>query len=232
MSSLMEIIIDAARLIGSGEVDTLRAILTSLYVSLFATCLASLIGIPLGLTIGARSFRGKSGVYLVLNTLLSMPTVVVGLFLYLLFSRQGPLGPIDLLFTPSLMIIGETILILPMVIAFTATAVNNLPPGVRETAASLGAGRWHFAWTLLDEARFGVLAAVIAGFGRAISEVGAALMLGGNIRGHTRTMTTTIALETSKGEFGLGLALALILLTIAFAVNLLFYSFQQRARIT
>jgi len=221
---------EAWHLLTSGDPDTWSAIFTSLHVSLFATGFGALIGVPVGLAIGSRSFRGKSVLTVILHTLLSVPTVVVGLVLYLMFTRSGLLGGFDLLFTPTLMVIAETLLILPMIIVFTATSVSPLAAEVLETATSLGAGRWRAGWTLLDEARLGVLAAIVAGFGRAISEVGAALMLGGNIRGHTRTMTTSIALEASQGEFGLGLALALILMLIAFSINLIFYSLQQRTR--
>jgi len=226
MSSFAE----AWNLLISGDADTWSAIFTSLHVSLLATGIGALIGVPIGLLIGARSFKGKSVLTVFLHTLLSVPTVVVGLLLYLMFTRSGLLGGLDLLFTPALMVIGETILILPMMIVFTASAVSPLAAEVLETTASLGAGRLRSGWTLLDEARLGVLAAIVAGFGRAISEVGAAFMLGGNIRGHTRTMTTSIALETSKGEFGLGLALAFILMLIAYSINLVFYSLQQQSR--
>ncbi|MDA0839811.1 MAG: ABC transporter permease [Planctomycetota bacterium] len=230
MSDFANLPAEAWHLLRSGDPDTWKAILTSLHVSLVATALGTLIGVPAGLAIGSRSFRGKSALTVFLHTLLSVPTVVVGLILYLLFTRSGLMGDFDLLFTPTLMVIAETLLILPMIIVFTATSVAPLATEVLETSASLGAGRWRAGWTLLDEARLGVFAAIVAGFGRAISEVGAALMLGGNIRGYTRTMTTSIALETSKGEFGLGLALALILMLIAFSINLVIYSLQRQTR--
>jgi tungstate transport system permease protein len=230
MSDMTGLPAAAWKLLTTGDSDTWSAIFTSLQVSLFATGLGALIGVPAGLVIGSRTFKGKSALTVLLHTLLSVPTVVVGLVLYLMFTRNGILGDLDLMFTPTLMVIAETLLILPMIIVFTATSVSPLAAEVLETTASLGAGRWRSGWTLLGEARLGVLAAIVAGFGRAISEVGAALMLGGNIRGHTRTMTTSIALEASQGEFALGLALALILMLIAFSINLVFYSLQQQTR--
>lgn len=230
MSATGEIAHEAVKLIVSGDAQTYQAIATSLSVSIFATLIASLIGLPIGLVIGIAEFRGKSIVILFLNTLLSMPTVVVGLSVYIMLCGRGPLGGYSLLFTKTAIVIGEVLLILPLVVAFSAAAVNGVPREIRDAAFSLGASWWQMARTVLEEARFAVLAAVIAGFGRAVSEVGAALMLGGNIAGYTRTMTTAIALETSKGEFALGLALGVILLALAFSVNLLFHYFQQRGR--
>jgi tungstate transport system permease protein len=230
MSYLVDVVGEACRLVAGGDPNTYQAIGVTLKVSLVATGVATVIGVPIGLIIGIADYRGKSLLFLLLNTLLSMPTVVVGLTVYLVLCRQGPLGELRLMFTPAAMVIGEVLLILPLIVAFSATAVASIPLEVKETAIGLGASWSQMAWTVLDEARFAVLAAVIAGFGRAISEVGAALMLGGNIRGVTRTMTTAIALETSKGEFALGLALGAVLMFLAFAVNLLFNYFQQRAR--
>ncbi|HEY7745535.1 MAG TPA: ABC transporter permease, partial [Desulfuromonadales bacterium] len=160
--------------------------------------------------------------------LMALPTVVVGLVLYGFLSRQGPLGVWGFLFTPVAMIIGQIVLSVPIVANYTVAAVAGADPRIMNTALTLGAGRLRAAWQLLLEVRFGVMAAVVAGFGRVIAEVGVAMMLGGNIRGYTRTMTTAIALETSKGEFAFGLALGLVLMTVALFVNLFLNLLQQR----
>ncbi len=203
---------------------------TSLRVSVTAAVLASAVGIPLGAAIGLGRFPGRRGVMLVLNTLMALPTVVVGLLLYGLIGRQGPLGGWGLLFTPTGIVLGEFVLAVPIVTNLVVAAVDGLDPRVWATCRSLGGGPVVSARAVLWEARFGVLAAVVAGFGRVLGEVGVAMMLGGNIRGFTRTMTTAIALETSKGEFELGLALGAVLLTAAFGVNAVLLFARGRAR--
>jgi tungstate transport system permease protein len=190
--------------------------------------LAAAVGIPVGTLIGVGRFTGRRAVLTLLNTLMALPTVVVGLVIYGFLSRQGPLGALGLLFTPVAMIIGQTVLSAPIVANYTVAAVAGADPRIMTTALTLGAGRLRAAWQLLLEVRFGVMAAVVAGFGRVIAEVGVAMMLGGNIRGYTRTMTTAIALETSKGEFAFGLALGLVLMTVALIVNLFLNLLQQR----
>ncbi len=192
---------------------------TSLKISLIAAMLAALIAIPTGITIALNEFRGKQFLQQILNTLMAMPTVVIGLFLYGLFTRQGPMGELGLLYTPAAVVIAECILILPIILNLTIVAVQSSDKRLVPTLKSLGANKIQLASEVLGETRFAVIAAVVAGFGRAIGEVGAAMMLGGNIEGFTRTMTTAIALETSKGEFEFGLALGLLLLIIAFVVN-------------
>lgn len=194
-------------------------VLTSLKVSLLAAFFAALFAIPLGITIALSEFRGKQFLQQILNTLMAMPTVVIGLLLYGLFTRQGPLGDFGLLYTPAAVVIAECILILPIILNLTIVAVQSADKRLVSTLKSLGADKLQLATQVISETRFAVLAAVVAGFGRAIGEVGAAMMLGGNIEGFTRTMTTAIALETSKGEFELGLALGILLLSIAFIVN-------------
>jgi tungstate transport system permease protein len=159
---------------------------------------------------------------------MALPTVVVGLLVYSLISRQGPLGPLELLFTPKAMVIGQFILATPIIVALTISATQAIDPRVKITAMTLGAGPLRTAVTVLSEAKFALMAAVVAGFGRVIGEVGCALMVGGNIRGYTRTMTTAISLETAKGEFAFGLALGFILLTVAFVVNILLHRLQSR----
>ena len=185
---------------------------------------------PLGFIIGVNEFRGKKVVTIILNTLMAIPTVVIGLTVYAFISRQGPLGSLGLLFSPSAIIIGDLILGTPIIMAFTSSAVQALDNRISMTATTLGANKLQAAKAITSEARFGVFAAVIAGFGRIIAEVGSAIMLGGNIKGFTRTITTAIALETSKGEFGFGIALGIILLTVAFSMNILFHYFQGKDR--
>jgi len=217
---------EAVRLLVTGESGVYAIVGVSVFVALSATLLASLLGLPAGYFLATSRFKGQRLVATVLNTLLAMPTVVVGLFVYALASRRGPLGFLELLYTPKAMIIGETILALPIVTAFTLSAFRALDARITETALTLGATRSQTARTLISEARFGIMAAVVAAFGRVIAEVGAAMMLGGNIKGSTRTMTTAIALESSKGEFGLAIALGLILLLTAFGANILFHWLQ------
>ncbi|UCF55800.1 MAG: ABC transporter permease [Deltaproteobacteria bacterium] len=218
----------ALGLIFSLDKEIFNIALLSLRVSTIATFLSSLVGVPVGFIIGSSEFWGKKGLTAIFNTLMALPTVVVGLLLYSLISRQGPLGPLELLFTPKAMVIGQFILATPIIVALTISATQAIDPRVKITAMTLGAGPLRTAVTVLSEARFALMAAVVAGFGRVIGEVGCALMVGGNIRGYTRTMTTAIALETAKGEFAFGLALGFILLTIAFFVNILFHWLQSR----
>ena len=200
----------------------------SLYTSSCAIVIAALLGVPIGLWLGLNRFRGRQLLLALLNTLMALPTVVVGLLLFGLLSRQGPLGPLGLLFTPLAMISGQTVLATPIVANLVLAAVTGADQRIIDTALNLGASRLQAAIQLLREIRFGVMAAVIAGFGRVIAEVGVAMMLGGNIRNSTRTMTTAIALETSKGEFAFGLALGILLLSIALLVNLFLNVLQQR----
>jgi tungstate transport system permease protein len=230
MEYLVEAFGDSIKLIFSLDREIYGIVGRSLVFSMTATFLASLVGVPIGFLIGTSRFRGKSGLLTVMNTLMALPTVVVGLLAYGFFSRRAPLGFLDLLFSPSAVIIGEFILSLPIIANLTVSAVQAVDPRAILTAKSLGAGRAMTALTILLEARFSLLAAIIAGFGRAISEVGAAMMLGGNIRFYTRTMTTAIALETSKGEFGFGLALGFFLLLMVFTINIILHTLQVRGR--
>jgi len=230
MEYLIEAFGDSIQLIFSLDREIYGIVGRSLVFSLTATFLASLVGVPIGFLVGTRRFRGKSGLLTVMNTLMALPTVVIGLLAYGFFSRRAPLGFLDLLFSPSAVIIGEFILSLPIIANLTVSAVQAVDPRAILTAKSLGAGRAMTALTILLEARFSLLAAIIAGFGRAISEVGAAMMLGGNIRFYTRTMTTAIALETSKGEFGFGLALGFFLLLMVFTINIILHTLQVRGR--
>lgn len=180
----------------------------------------------MGLVIALTPFRGRRLVINGLNTMMGLPPVVVGLVLYLLLSRSGPLGGLRLLFTPGAMILAQTILATPIVAALTVSAVLGVDPKVRDKAISLGATDQQATWMVIREARFAILAAIIAGFGRVNAEVGAVMMVGGNIAGHTRVMTTAIALDTAKGEFALAVALGLVLIGLAFVINLLLQALQ------
>lgn len=201
---------------------------TSLYTATTAALLSSLVAIPAGIAIGLGRFRGRRSLITLLNTLMSLPTVVIGLVLFGLLSRQGPLGEYGLLFTPWAVILGQMVLALPLMTHYSMSAANGADPRIVPLVQTLGASRWQTAVQLAREIRFGIMAALIAGFGRVIAEVGIAMMLGGNIRDYTRTMTTAIALETSKGEFAFGLALGMILLGISFVVNILLSLLQRR----
>ncbi len=218
----------ALTLILSLDAEMLSIAWVSLYTSATAILIASIIGIPMGAVIGAGNFRGRRVVITLLNTLMALPTVVIGLLVYGMLSRQGPLGFFGLLFTPAAIIAGQTVLAVPIVANFTLAAIEGADKRIIPTALTIGAGRLQAFWQLLLEVRFGVMAAVIAGFGRVIAEVGVAMMLGGNIRGYTRTMTTAIALDTSMGAFSFALALGMILMTVALLVNLFLNLLQQR----
>ena len=211
-----------------GEMVSIIAV--SLKVSCISTILAGVAGIPIGFVISFEKFPGKRMVITVLNTLLALPTVVIGLFVYAFLSRRGIFGPLDLLYTQEAIIVGQTILIVPVVAAFTIAAISRIDERYRKTAMTLGANRLQTAWVIFREARFGIIAAVIAAYGRVISEVGISMMLGGNIKGFTRTMTTAMALEYDKGAFILAIALGIVLLSISFGMNLLFHFFQGRIR--
>ena len=210
--------------------DVVSATIVSLYVSFAAVILASAAGIPVGFLIGAHNFVGKNFLTTILNTAMSLPTVIVGLVLYSFFSRSGPFGFLALLYTPTAIIIGEAVLIFPIIAALSLSATESLDRRIKDTALTLGATPLQTAAVMITEGRFAFTAAVIAGFGRAVGEVGVAMMLGGNIRYSTRTMTTAIALETSKGEFGQAIALGIILLTVAIAPNFLFRYLQREVR--
>jgi tungstate transport system permease protein len=201
-----------------------RIVGLSFKVSLIAVAAAAALAVPAGLFISAREFRGKRHLVTLMNTMLSLPTVVIGLLVYSMIGRSGLLGGLGLLFTPTAIIIGQVILALPIITALTYAAVDGVDERVRETALTLGAGRRQADLAVLAEARTMVLAAVVAGFGRVISEVGSVIMLGGNIKGYTRTITTAIALETSKGEFARSAVLAVILLAVALVVNAIVHS--------
>jgi len=230
MEYIIEGLAKAVQLIFSLDREIYGILGRSVRFALTATLLAAVAGVPLGFVIGSKHFKGKPAIITLLNTLMALPTVVVGLLGYAFLSRRAPLGFLDLIFSPHAVILGEFLLSLPVITNLTVSAVQAVDKRAYLTAQTLGAGRWMVAWTVLMEARFALLAAIIAGFGRAVSEVGSAMMLGGNIRYYTRTMTTAIALEVSKGEFGFGLALGFFLLAVAFSINILFHYFQVKGR--
>ena len=209
----------AAVLIFTLDPETYSAVITTLKVTFTSITLSVIIGVPLGFLLGYFNFPGKKQLRMVVDTLLAIPTVVVGLLVYAFSSRRGPLGWTNLLYTVPGIAIAQVFLILPIVISLTATAIEGLDRRLRPTLRSLGAGRVQLALTSLHEARFAVLIAVITAYGRAISEVGIAMMIGGNIKWYTRTMTTAITLETGKGQFSMGIALGVVLLLIVFILN-------------
>jgi len=231
MDLLIDSFLSALLLVAALDPEVVSIVAVSLKVSSISTVIASLMGIPLGFIIAYESFPAKRLVVTFLNTLLALPTVVIGLFVYAFISRRGIFGPLDLLYTQKAMIIGQTILILPIVATFTIAAISRIDERYRKTALTLGANRWQTALVIFREARFGIVAAVIAAFGRVIAEVGVSMMLGGNAKGFTRTMTTAMALEYDKGQFSLAVALGIILLGLSFTINLLFHFFQGRTRI-
>jgi tungstate transport system permease protein len=200
----------------------------SLRISGTSCMLASLICIPLASLIHFHHFPGKRALVNIIQTLFSVPTVLVGLFVFVLFSRAGPLGFFGILLTPTAMVIGQMILITPLLLGFIISALSGVSKEIVDTATSLGASGFQTIWLVLREARYAVLAAVIMGFGRAISEVGCALLVGGNMRGVTRVITTTISMETAKGDFELAIALGIILLLLALIINIVLNRLQQR----
>lgn len=200
----------------------------SLTISVTSTILASLICLPLGGLIHFRNFPGKRFLVSIIQTFFSVPTVAIGLFVFVLFSRAGPLGGLDLMFTPAIMVIGQVLLITPVMLGLTISALSGVDKAILDTAVSLGASDFQASVVALREARYAVLAAVIMGFGRAISEIGIALMVGGNIKGFTRVITTAISLETSRGDLELAIALGIILISIALFINIILNRVQQR----
>jgi tungstate transport system permease protein len=209
----------AFALIGSFDADLIEIIGLSLRVSLAAVLIAALVGLPLGALIATRRFPGRGAVIVLVNTLMGLPPVVVGLLVYLWLSASGPFGALQLLYTPTAMIVAQTILVAPIMIALTRQIVADLDVELGEQLRIFGLTRWQQIATLLHEGRAALTTALLAGFGRAIAEVGAVLIVGGNINHVTRTMTTAIALETSKGELALAMALGLVLIFMAGLVN-------------
>ena len=220
----------AASLLVHMDDATVSAIEATLVSTSWALFVAALLGLPLCFVLGYANFPGKRAIRLVSDTLLAFPTVLIGLLVYVFITARGPLGEYGLLFTLPGMVIGQTILALPIIVSWTAQAVENLDIRCRQTLLTLGAGRMQTALLTLSEVRYDLGMVCVQAFGRVVTEVGVAMMLGGNIRYSTRTMTTAISLETSKGEFAQGIALGLVLLLIAFVVNLLLTWLKYRGR--
>ena len=220
----------ALSLLAHMDAATLSAIYATLLSTCYAMAAALLLGLPMGFALGYCSFPGKRALRLVSDTLLAFPTVLIGLLVYAFITARGPLGLYGLLFTLPGMAVGQAVLALPIVVSWTAQAVESLDPRCRETLLTLGANARQVTALSLWECRYSIGMVCITAFGRVITEVGVAMMLGGNIRYSTRTMTTAIALETSKGDFAQGIALGLILLLMAFVINLVLAFFRHRER--
>jgi tungstate transport system permease protein len=219
---------EALRLIVTGDAELFEIIALSLRVSGFALLISVVIGVPLGTLLGLVRVPGRGAITVGLYTGMGLPPVVVGLFVYLMLSRSGPFGPLGWLFTPRAMIVAQTIIALPLVTGLTLTAVQAVDPALRLQVRSLGATAFQEAWAVIIEARIGVVAAIVAAFGGIISEVGAVMLVGGNIAGKTRVLTTAIVLNTRQGEFALAIALGVILLTLAFIANIALLKLQGR----
>jgi len=226
LSLLLEGILEALRLITSFDPDLLQIVFLSLRVSVIAIVIATLIGVPLGAFLGLKSEKKTRLFNKIIFTFMGMPPVVGGLIIYLLLSRQGPLGVLGLLYTPSAMIIAQVLLATPIITGLTLVGIRAKGTEIVETARSLGADSALATWTVVKESRLAILGAVITGFSRIIAEVGAVMIVGGNIAGRTRVMTTAIVLETRRGNFELAIGLGIILLILAFVINSFLYNIQ------
>jgi len=228
LTELWQGLLKALELIITLDPEVMQIAGRSLIFAATSCSIATLICLPLGSIIHFNSFRGKRLIINITQTLYSVPTVAIGLFVFVFISHAGPLGGLGLLFTPAAIVIGQVLLVLPVITGLTVSALSGVDKAVTETAISLGANRFQATALVIREARFAILAALIMGFGRAISEVGLSLMVGGNIRGFTRTITTAISLETSKGEFELSIALGIILIILALVINIVLNRVQHR----
>ena len=228
MNEVVQGFIKAFQLIISLDPEVIDVTWRTVAIAVSSCFISSLISLPLGSLIHFKRFPGKRFLINIIQTFYSIPTVVVGLFVFIVFSRIGPLGFFSLMFTPNIMVIGQVILITPIVLGLVIAALSGVEKGVFETASSLGASRVQATFQVIREARYAILSAITMGFGRAISEVGLALMVGGNIRGYTRVITTAISLETSRGDVELSIALGLILMFIALVVNVILNRLQQK----
>lgn len=228
MDTFLKALTDAVRLLGSLDAELVRVVGLTLRVTGSALVLAMVLGIPVGAVLGLKRRIPVGGCLVpLIYTGMGLPPVVVGLLVYLLLSNQGPLGDWRWLFTPTAMVMAQTIIALPLVVGLTLTAVQSIDTALHLQIRALGATQWQLTWTILAEARLGLFAAIIAAFGSIISEVGAVMLVGGNIQGETRVLTTAIVLETRKGNFALALALGIILLALAFMANLALYRLQD-----
>jgi len=228
LNEILQGILKALELIITLNPEVMDITSRTLMISLSSTLFASLIAVPTGAIIHFKQFKGKRALINIIQTLYSIPTVLVGLLVFMLISKSGPLGSLNLLFTPGGMILAQTILISPLIAGFTITALKGVGGEIIDLARSLGATEYQTLLTLISEARYAIIAAIILGFGRAISEVGIAIMIGGNIRGYTRVITSAMSLETSKGNLELSIALGIILLLVSLLVNTLLNHFQEK----
>jgi tungstate transport system permease protein len=230
MDELARGIAEATRLLLTGDAELYRIIARSLGISTVAAALAMLVGIPIGYALARARFPGRTMLLSATNTGMGMPPVVVGLLVWLLLTRSGPLGSLGLIYTKQAMVLAQFIIATPLVVGFTAASVQSLPRELPDLLHMLGAGRLRRLWIIVGEAQLGLLAAIMAGFGAVISEVGASMTVGGNLRGSTRVLTTAIVTETGRGNLPVALALGLLLLGLAFCVNVLLTVVQQRQR--
>ncbi len=230
MADILAALSHAFWLLVSFDADLMEIVWRSLQVTITAVVIASLIGLPFGAWIAVRRFRFRRYVIAIINAFMGLPPVVVGLVVYILLSRSGPFGVLNLLFTPTAMVIAQVIIILPILISITHQSIRDLWANYHDLLISIGTSRWQRVITLLFDARRALLTAVLAGFGRAIGEVGAIMIVGGNIDHVTRVLTTAIALETGKGDFSLALALGIVLIIIAVALNLLIHTISKTER--
>jgi tungstate transport system permease protein len=228
MESIYEGLVKAFYLIVTLNPELLNILFMALRVSGSALIIAAILGVSAGAITALRTFPFRDSLISVLHACMGLPSVLVGLLLYLILSRSGPLGFMSLLYTPSAMIIAQIILAFPIIASLSHSAIIGVDPIIRQTARTLGATPFQETVAVVHEARFGIFSAAVAGFGRAISEVGAVLLVGGNIAGFTRVMTTTIALETDKGNFELAMAIGIILLAVSLSINVALYRIQRR----
>jgi len=228
LTELWQGLVKAVELIVSRDPEVMEITVRSLAISATSCTITALVCLPLGSLIHFSRFAGKRALVNLIQTFYSVPTVAIGLFIFVLLSRAGPLGELGLLFTPIAMVLGQVLLVMPIMLGLTISALSSIDKAVFETAISLGASGTQASILTLREARFAVLTAVIMAFGRAISEVGLSLMVGGNIKGFTRTLTTAISLETSKGDIELSIALGIILISLALIINVVLSRLQQR----
>lgn len=231
MDSIIEGFKKAFILIFNLDAELLGIIFLSLKVSGSALLVSAVMGIPLSAILGLKKFPAKGFVISLTNTFMGLPPVVVGLFVYIMLSRSGPLGFMGLLYTPSAMVIAQTILAFPIVVSLCHSAIVGVDPIIKQASMTLGATPFQITVTIIKEAKYGIMSGVIAAFGRVMAEVGAILIVGGNIAGYTRVMTTTIALETDKGNFELALALGIILLTISLLINAVLHFIQKKGMV-
>ncbi|MEW6600055.1 MAG: ABC transporter permease [Nitrospirota bacterium] len=230
MDFIFNSITKAFKLIVTLDPELLGIVLLSVKVSGLAIFISALLGVTLALSLSLRDFTGRNFIVTIINTLMGLPPVVAGLFLYLLLSRSGPLGFLKLLYTPSAMVVVQIILSVPIVTGLSYAAAMSADPSIKFSAYTLGATPFQAALKTMKQVRYAVLASVLAGFGRIVAEVGAVLIVGGNIAGYTRVMTTAIALEADKGDFELAVALGIILLMISFMLNGMLFYFQRKNR--